>query len=281
MSTLGKAIYAGLLILITLDTAAGQEFRILFTGSANGTIENCLCPNLPLGGLEKRAQFVADYREAHPDVLLLDTGDNFVDYLKPGVKDVIVAAFKLAEFDLINLGDQDIVYASQAYLDLDELVDRHGEAVTLVKGGQTFSILPIMHPKTVRFYPDSLFEGLDLSAYKQQIEGWLSGPSEGAFRILLSHSGLDADKKIAKAYGAIDLIVGGHSQNMLAEPVKVNSVLIVQAGSDAGYVGEMRFTVKRKKFKLKGYELHAIELQMPGHPQILELIDRLGVGTGH
>ncbi|MFC1481792.1 hypothetical protein ACFL6E_06060 [Candidatus Neomarinimicrobiota bacterium] len=277
----GKGIYWMIFILFTWEIGAGQEFRILFTGSANGTIENCLCPDLPLGGLEKRAQYVADYRAEFPDVLLLDAGDNFVDYLSAGVEEVIIAAFKITDFDLINLGDQDVAYASHAYLDLDQLVNTPGEPVYLEKGGQTFSILPIMHPRTVRFYPDSIFARLDLSEYKQQIEDWLSVPSDGSFRILLSHSGLDADKKIAKEYGAIDLIVGGHSQNALHETVKVNDVLIVQAGSDAGYVGELRFTVKRKKFKLKKYELHPMELELPGHQTILELIDRLGVGISH
>ena len=40
--------YCVILILFTCEIGLGQEFRILFTGSANGTIENCLCPNLPL-----------------------------------------------------------------------------------------------------------------------------------------------------------------------------------------------------------------------------------------
>jgi 2',3'-cyclic-nucleotide 2'-phosphodiesterase (5'-nucleotidase family) len=281
MGSTGKGIYCAILILITLDMAAGQEFRILFTGSANGTIENCLCPKLPLGGLEKRAQFVAEYREKFPDVLVLDAGDNFVDYLSPGVKEVILEAFKITNYDLINIGDQDVAHASQAYLDQEHLGSYPGEAVTLVKGGQKFSIMTIMHPGTVRFYPDSIFAGLDLSGYKQQIEDWLSEPSEGIFRILLSHSGLEHDKRIAKEYGAIDLIVGGHSQNVLLEAVEVNDVLIVQAGSDAGYVGELGFTVKRKKYKLRKYELHPMELELPGHPVILELIDRLGVGISH
>ncbi len=282
MKKTGAGLYWTVVFLFTCQLALGQEFHILFTGSANGTIENCLCPNLPLGGLEKRAQFVADYRAEHPDMLLLDAGDNFIDYLKPGVQEVIVAAYKLTEFDLINLGDQDVVYATPDYLGLEMLVKTHGEPIMLVKGKQTFSILPIMHPRTIRFYSDSLFTGLDLSAYRQQIEHWLSGPSEGAFRILLSHSGLEADKKIAQEYGAIDLIVGGHSQNALHEAVEVNDVLIVQAGSDASYVGELIFAAKHKKFKLKQYDLHPMELDMPGHPAILELIDRLGVGIdGH
>ena len=132
MGKTGKGIYCAILILFTLDMAAGQEFRILFTGSANGTIENCLCPKLPLGGLEKRAHFVVDYREEFPDVLVLDAGDNFVDYLSPGVKEVILEAFKITNFDLINIGDQDVAYASQAYLDQENLANSPGAAVTLM-----------------------------------------------------------------------------------------------------------------------------------------------------
>ncbi len=253
-----------------------QGFTILFTSSANGTIENCLCPDLPLGGLEKRAQFIATYREKYPDVLVVDNGDNFVDYLAPEVEAIITAAFRLIDYDVINTGDQDLAYGTPEYRELPVLAQPASEPVLITKGGVTFSILPLFHPRTTRFYPPEVFAGLDLGDWRQQIAAWLERDvPPDAFRILLSHAGFDNDKAIAADFPGIDLIVGGHSQTVLEEPVMENGVMIVQAGGNAGYVGELRFNVAGSKVKLEHHQLHPMELELPGHPEVLKLIDGL------
>ncbi len=58
--------------------------------------------------------------------------------------------------------------------------------------------------------------------------------------ILLSHSGLETDKKLAeKFYADIDVIVGGHSHSTLFKPVKRNGVVIVQAGAYGRNLGKL------------------------------------------
>ena len=49
------------------------------------------------------------------------------------------------------------------------------------------------------------------------------------------------DYALAKQVNGIDLIIGGHSQTVLKEPVSVNNTLIVQAGSRGQYVGRIDF----------------------------------------
>ncbi len=254
-----------------------QEIAVLFTGSANGTIQNCLCPELPLGGLEKRAYFIEQYRHTHPDVLVIDNGDNFVDYLSPDVQSIITAAMDLIGYDAINLGDQDLVYGTPQYNKLTALVDAPGEVRVIEKGDLTFSILALLHPRTIRFYPEEIVKGLDLSDWEQQIADWLETDiPTGTFRILLSHSGFDTDREIAQKFSGIDLIVGGHSQTVLEEPAVVHGIPIVQAGGNAAYVGEARFNVTGKGFKLAYYKLHPMKLELPGHTQVLNLIDGMG-----
>ena len=188
-----------------------QEFAILFTNSANGAIENCYCPNTRLGGLEKRAQFIATYRQRNPDVLVIDDGDNFIEYLNRGFDKVIIAAFGLMNYDVINLGDQDIAYATEEYFELPALVQTPGEPVTITKGPVTYSILPVLHSRTTRYYPDFVFADFELEDTRGQIEKWLQSEAAGnAFRILLSHSGYEADQDFAASYPEIDLIIGGH-----------------------------------------------------------------------
>ena len=252
-----------------------QEFAILFTNSANGAIENCYCPDTRLGGLEKRAQFIATYRQRNPDVLVVDNGDNFVEYLSPGFDKVMTAAFRLMNVDVINLGDQDIAYATEEYFELPALVQTLGEPVTITKGAVTYSILPVLHPRTTRYYPDFVFADLDLADTRGQIEKWLQSEAAGnAFKILLSHSGYEADQDFAASYPEIDLIVGGHSQTVLDTLVVVNGVPIVQAGGYAGYVGEIRFKAVKDSFDTVEHRLHPLPPEAPDHPQVMKLIDQ-------
>lgn len=265
-----------LLLLCSATPLPAQQFSILFTNSANGTIENCLCPDLPLGGLEKRAQFIQTYRDSHPDVLVVDNGDNFVDYLAPEVQAIVVAAFRITGFDIINLGDQDVAYGTPEYKQLETLVHTPGEAVLITKGEVNFSILPIFHPGAVRFYPPEVFAGLDLGDWRLQLAAWLEeGLPPGTFRILLSHAGFDNDQEIAAEYPGIDLIIGGHSQTVVEAPAIVGGVPIVQAGGSAGYVGEIRFKATDAGFELLHHQLHPMTLELPGHSELLKLIDGL------
>lgn len=58
--------------------------------------------------------------------------------------------------------------------------------------------------------------------------------------MLLTHIGLDNDKKLADKFSKdIDVIVGGHSHTPLQRPTIRNNVVIVQAGSYGRYLGKL------------------------------------------
>lgn len=62
------------------------------------------------------------------------------------------------------------------------------------------------------------------------------------FLVLLSHLGLRRDLELAEAVPEINLIIGGHSHEVLTEPRMVGDVAIVQAGSHGRFVGEVTAT---------------------------------------
>ena len=259
---------------------AGQAGVIIFTGSANGTYQNCLCPDKPLGGLERRAQFISDLRVKAPHAIVLDAGDNFVEFLSEPIQSILLQGFELIDYDLINLGDQDIAYAPEGYAQVSGMVTAFGTPIEVQKGDLTYSILPLLHPRTFRFYPEGLFDSYALNAWDASVEKWLEMPVDRqTVRILLSHAGFETDKKIAKRFGNIDIIIGGHSQTVVEKPAKVNGVVIVQAGGNAGYVGEINLKVRRGRVRITGYNLHPMTLSLLGHPDMLKSIDKLI--TGH
>lgn len=73
--------------------------------------------------------------------------------------------------------------------------------------------------------------------------------------VLLTHIGLDNDKKLAeKYYKDVDIIVGGHSHTSLFKPTIKNNVIIVQAGSYARYLGKLDLKIDvSKDTVLSGY----------------------------
>jgi 2',3'-cyclic-nucleotide 2'-phosphodiesterase (5'-nucleotidase family) len=61
--------------------------------------------------------------------------------------------------------------------------------------------------------------------------------------ILLTHIGIEDDRKLAQQLHNVDLIIGGHSHTRLDEPGKVNGIVIAQAGSYCKNLGILRLTV--------------------------------------
>jgi len=62
---------------------------ILHTNNTNGALENCYCPDHPLGSLEKRVVFVKEFLVKHPNTILIDVGD-FTTFSHDGFKDSLV-----------------------------------------------------------------------------------------------------------------------------------------------------------------------------------------------
>ncbi|MEA5050444.1 MAG: bifunctional UDP-sugar hydrolase/5'-nucleotidase [Oscillospiraceae bacterium] len=65
------------------------------------------------------------------------------------------------------------------------------------------------------------------------------------YTVLLTHIGIEKDKELAALIDKnwrIDLIVGGHSHTFLEEPVVVNGIPIVQAGTGTDQIGRMDLT---------------------------------------
>jgi len=261
------------LLLISVP-AHSQEIRILFTSNSNGKIENCRCPDQPYGALEKRVQFILEYRERHPEVLVLDNGDNFLNYGSPEKEPVILAAFRLIPYDVINLGDQDLAFAPREYFALRPVIRTRGNAIVVRRKAVTFTVLPVIHANTRKFYPENTFQRYKFSDPSDDIKRWLLDTGQKpVFRILLSHSGYEADLEYARRFQGIDLILGGHSQTRIDTLNIRNGIPVLQAGGNAEYVGEVRFRKQGSGYEPVAYALHPMTLQMPTNRNMQTLLN--------
>ncbi|MEC5424962.1 bifunctional UDP-sugar hydrolase/5'-nucleotidase [Virgibacillus sp. C22-A2] len=78
--------------------------------------------------------------------------------------------------------------------------------------------------------------------------------------ILLSHLGINEDQEIARRFGAIDVIIGGHTHHLLRTGEYINNTLITAAGKHCAFVGEVILTWDHILNKLVKKEAYTKEI---------------------
>ena len=100
--------------------------------------------------------------------------------------------------------------------------------------------------------------------------------------LLLSHSGIEKldgvwqgpELDYAEQIPGIDAVIGGHSHTPLFEPLYGTSgVPVVQAGSEAAYLGELVLDVTDGKVTVTSYTLHEVNDTIPGDPEVQAYIE--------
>lgn len=61
--------------------------------------------------------------------------------------------------------------------------------------------------------------------------------------LLLSHLGLRDDKRVAENIAGIDLLIGGHSHDLLDPPLEINRTIVAQAGDHGRFLGRLDLEV--------------------------------------
>lgn len=83
------------------------------------------------------------------------------------------------------------------------------------------------------------------------------------FTVLLTHIGFEEDKKLAElldpAWG-VDVIIGGHSHTLIEEPVIVNNIPIVQAGTGTNQIGRFDIEIDTKTNSIHNYTWKCIPI---------------------
>lgn len=291
----GSIVFSFFITLSTIlnyNIGYSQEYKItlLHSNSSNGILENCLCPEHPLGAMEKRSALIKKIRETNEHVLLLDSGD-LLSAVGNSIKDSLaLIAINLMEYDAIAIGDQEFsngvdffrrVVSNGKIPFVSSNVAVEGQSAFLpyrifdVNGIRT-AVIGLTSPSVFLLFPADKKTGVEVTnpdSVLQDIISEIEGISD--LIILLSHSGYDEDLALAAKYPSIDIIVGGHSQTLLDEPMKVNETLVVQAGHSGFFLGELDLTLE-KSGKILSYEwqLIPLTLELPDDPAIISLIEQ-------
>lgn len=263
------------------------EIALFFTGSINGYLESCNCYKHPYGGFVKFITWIKQQKKKYPENILVDSGDFLPHSASDISAEFVLKALELADYDAIAVGDQDIhsgfiQFAKNKKLPFiasnisfckntsSESCQSLGASDKVINiNGIRIRIISFVHPDSFFLYPEEFTSKIKIKGLKEI----LKDGKNADFLILLSHSGVDEDKKIAEEFKELDLIIGGHSQTLLNEPLKKGNILIVQSGGNLQYAGKLilRFD-KDKKLRDYSYELFPLVNEIPDDPQVKSLI---------
>lgn len=92
--------------------------------------------------------------------------------------------------------------------------------------------------------------------------------------VVLSHAGINHDRGLSWAVrGLVDVIVGGHTHDLLTEGDRGQGVPIAQAGWKAQHLGRVRLEVDRDGVRVVDMTLEAVGETAPADPAVLAEVD--------
>ena len=92
------------------------------------------------------------------------------------------------------------------------------------------------------------------------------------FIILLVHGELGRTRKLIRKLSAVNLVVNGHSQQLLSEPICVGRTYLLQTDGDAYRLGKVVLHFNGKELILLSNEMILPDDRVPNHSKLLELI---------
>ncbi len=227
------------------------------------------------------AEIIRRARESAGECLLLDAGDAVTSgniYYRPGGEPAL-RLMSEAGYDAMAMGNREFHFLRpglQSKIGLARFPvlcanirgseDAIGPSIRpwmlVERGGYTIALVGLTVPMITRKMLARRFSPYwfdDPIAAASEIVPMLRARADVV--IAVTHIGLSADKRLAQDVPGIDLIVGGHTHAVLAEPVTVAGTRIVQAGWFAHYLGRVVISGEPGRLSM---EASLLELQHGG-----------------
>jgi len=252
-----------------------------------------------VGGFAHLATLVKRLRAERPGALLLDGGDSWqgsATALWTRAQDMVDAsllmgidvmtghweftygAARVSELIDVNLrGRIDFVAQNVHTVDFGDPVfepyvmrEINGVPVAII--GQAYPYTPIAHPR--EFVPDWTF-----GIKEQNLQKCIDAARRDHARVvvLLSHSGMDVDLKLAGRLSGLDVILGGHTHDAVPAAIEVpnagGKTLVTNAGSHGKFLAVLDLEVKGTQ--VTGYRYRLLPVfsnLLPADPQMSALI---------
>ena len=266
----------------TPEASAAQtpvKLTILHVNDTHGHIipyiDKSIDDRVPVSGADYLATLIQGERAANPEgCLLLSAGDMFqgtpISNIFQGRP--VIEIMNHMQYDAMALGNhefdwgQDVlgnIIASSKFPVLSANVFKKDGSlfpgvkpfVMVTRHHVRIAIIGLTTPETPYTSKPGNLKGLSFVPPEQILPALIKiVRSKGADLVLvLSHLGLDADRDLAKRVKGIDIIVGGHSHTAVDDPINESGTIIVQAGYNGLYLGELDIVFDPAKKKILDY----------------------------
>jgi sulfur-oxidizing protein SoxB len=228
-----------------------------------------------MGGLDRVATMVKAIRaERGNRALLLDGGDTWTNSwgsLKTKGQDIADVMSMLApdamtghwEFTLGDARVKELIASNKIpflaqniretefedrVFEPHRVFERGGVKIAVI--GQAFPFTPISNPRWM--FPKWAF-GLRVADVQAEVD---TVRAAGAgLVVLLSHNGVDVDRKLAREVRGLDVILAAHTHDALPQPIQVGKTLIIASGSHGKFVSRLDLDVAHGAVKAYRYRL--------------------------
>ncbi len=242
--------------------------RVYFAGNREGEVGPCGCQVHQLGGLDRLVSYFAAEKPETEATVFVESGDSFfsLPQMEPGRLEreklkarLMAGIFKRLSLDAFCPGERDFA-GGLAFL--KELEKASGAVflaanLTTLDGKHPFAASRLVERAGLKI---GLVGVVGAEAFQGVTSVRIAGPAEvlrteiselrakGAQAIIvLSHQGLEADRTTAGLEG-VDLIVGAHSLDALAEPIRVANTAIVQTQNQGQQIGRIRLKLPERQW---------------------------------
>ncbi|MCD6100983.1 MAG: bifunctional metallophosphatase/5'-nucleotidase [Candidatus Marinimicrobia bacterium] len=252
--------------------------------------------NRLVGGYAYLAGVLDSLRNNYNNLILLNAGDEFqgtaISSITKGLSQILI--LNKIKPDALCLGNHEFDYGVNSLL-YNLSLARFDIVTTniLLNGDRKFGLpYKILEHNGVKIaIMGIIYEGLEGSTMPENVQGVkILNPvdtvnslaetlsSKVDIIILLSHCGLNSDRRMAEKLHEVDIIIGGHSHDVLREPERVNNILICQAGCRGRYVGFLNVRVDTFSNSIKSYSYNLIEVlpsEITPNESVQSLVDSM------
>lgn len=251
-----------------------------------------------VGGYANLAGYVDSLKKVYPAAVTMNAGDDFqgspVSSITQGQSQILI--LNALGLDIFTLGNHEFDYGFKNLKENIKLAEFPViSSNVLVKKNRHLMVKPykILNSDGVRIgvigvmmeslksssLPQNVKEIEVIDALEQVRKYADSLESRVDLTVVLSHQGYHADSVLATRLDEmVDIIVGGHSHTWLAQPVKVNDILVCQAGSRGERLGVLNARVDTVKNRIENYNYEFIRTivgRVKPDPEVKKVVDSL------
>lgn len=227
-----------------------------------------------IGGMPYVAGHVGSVREHRSDTLLVDAGDVMEkgDMLSSKTRSAVMyEAMDRIGYDAAVPGNHDVKLELD-YLDgcngllggafvcanlLRDGAPRYSPSRIINVDGVKVGVIGITRASKREEIPDFDFSKKVLAEESQKLE------PEAHLIVAIVHEGVSECIELSRAVPGVDVFVGGHKHEIVREPrvVEETGALVVEAGSNAQFVGELEVTIDIETEKVVRHKGRLVELR--------------------